>query len=228
MWGGWGGGGVGWWCVFFFNDTATTEIYTLSLHDALPIYTLIAGPGAEGRALRLAEAGVAVVCMHTNFDAATGGTADSLAAALGLSDVIPFGRFDDAHDVDGSEGLIGRVGTVSPQSLGALARTVGRVLRSEARIAGRSAGPVNRVAVLPGSGSDFIGAAASTSCDVLVTGDVSHHRAREAIEMGICVIDPGHAPTERPGVAALYSFVESIVGEAIDMTAIDDSPWETD
>src|SRR5260370_4213226 len=26
--------------VFFFNDTATTEIYTLSLHDALPIYRL--------------------------------------------------------------------------------------------------------------------------------------------------------------------------------------------
>src|SRR2546430_2212859 len=25
---------------FFFNDTATTEIYTLSLHDALPIYLL--------------------------------------------------------------------------------------------------------------------------------------------------------------------------------------------
>src|SRR2546427_9353578 len=34
---------------FFFNDTATTEIYTLSLHDALPIY----GAGARiGRALR--------------------------------------------------------------------------------------------------------------------------------------------------------------------------------
>src|SRR5438445_5466727 len=25
-------------CFFFFTDTATTEIYTLSLHDALPIY----------------------------------------------------------------------------------------------------------------------------------------------------------------------------------------------
>src|SRR6266571_3036817 len=25
--------------LFFFNDTATTEIYTLSLHDALPIYS---------------------------------------------------------------------------------------------------------------------------------------------------------------------------------------------
>src|SRR5438270_5552534 len=27
---------------FFFNDTATTEIYTLSLHDALPIYSAVA------------------------------------------------------------------------------------------------------------------------------------------------------------------------------------------
>src|SRR3712207_8549622 len=27
-------------CFFFFNDTATTEIYTLSLHDALPIFTV--------------------------------------------------------------------------------------------------------------------------------------------------------------------------------------------
>src|SRR2546430_10114568 len=27
--------------LFFFNDTATTEIYTLSLHDALPIYHAI-------------------------------------------------------------------------------------------------------------------------------------------------------------------------------------------
>src|SRR5688572_31551734 len=34
--------------VFFFNDPATTEIYTLSLHDALPIL----GTGAGGRARR--------------------------------------------------------------------------------------------------------------------------------------------------------------------------------
>src|SRR5256885_6777612 len=31
--------------LFFFNDTATTEIYTLSLHDALPIYRV----GGEAR-----------------------------------------------------------------------------------------------------------------------------------------------------------------------------------
>src|SRR3712207_9275856 len=37
--------------VFFFNDTATTEIYTLSLHDALPIFQtyLIRSLLSEGR-----------------------------------------------------------------------------------------------------------------------------------------------------------------------------------
>src|SRR2546427_520056 len=32
---------------FFFNDTATTEIYTLSLHDALPISRLAANPAVH-------------------------------------------------------------------------------------------------------------------------------------------------------------------------------------
>src|SRR5258708_9070745 len=32
---------------FFFNDTATTEIYTLSLHDALPICDLVAQTGCS-------------------------------------------------------------------------------------------------------------------------------------------------------------------------------------
>src|SRR3712207_3668442 len=40
--------------VFFFNETATTEIYTLSLHDALPIYQ---GRGDADEPARDAEAG---------------------------------------------------------------------------------------------------------------------------------------------------------------------------
>src|SRR3712207_9252562 len=38
---------LSWYVVFFFNDTATTEIYTLSLHDALPI----SADAGEGRAV---------------------------------------------------------------------------------------------------------------------------------------------------------------------------------
>src|SRR2546430_11563910 len=37
-------------CFFFFNDTATTEIYTLSLHDALPIF----GVSAPSRRVSMA------------------------------------------------------------------------------------------------------------------------------------------------------------------------------
>src|SRR6185503_8409362 len=41
---------------FFFNDTATTEIYTLSLHDALPIHALPLG----STAIRTAPPGIFV------------------------------------------------------------------------------------------------------------------------------------------------------------------------
>src|SRR3712207_5122821 len=42
--------------VFFFNDTATTEIYTLSLHDALPIlfaYLVCSASGAPYKTIPL-------------------------------------------------------------------------------------------------------------------------------------------------------------------------------
>src|SRR5260370_26211754 len=42
---------------FFFNDTATTEIYTLSLHDALPICLRSLAVGGELDAARGAEVG---------------------------------------------------------------------------------------------------------------------------------------------------------------------------
>src|SRR5256885_11615517 len=38
---------------FFFNDTATTEIYTLSLHDALPISTVLGDPAPPRGVLSL-------------------------------------------------------------------------------------------------------------------------------------------------------------------------------
>src|SRR3712207_9550128 len=48
--------------LFFFNDTATTEIYTLSLHDALPICIL------EARVAALEE-GEAAVAMSSGMGA---------------------------------------------------------------------------------------------------------------------------------------------------------------
>src|SRR5256886_17568324 len=47
--------------LFFFNDTATTEIYTLSLHDALPIFLLALMGGAAG--LYVAYAGTRAILL---------------------------------------------------------------------------------------------------------------------------------------------------------------------
>src|SRR5437867_8734430 len=42
--------------IFFFTDTATTEIYTLSLHDALPIYSSINFSVTDTNSSRTSEA----------------------------------------------------------------------------------------------------------------------------------------------------------------------------
>src|SRR3990167_64048 len=42
---------------FFFNDTATTEIYTLSLHDALPIFRRSVGAGFNPEIVGMAGGG---------------------------------------------------------------------------------------------------------------------------------------------------------------------------
>src|SRR5258705_7586767 len=54
---------------FFFNDTATTEIYTLSLHDALPISCLESGQ--LGLAKAKAHVGVEVLLEAPGHDQST-------------------------------------------------------------------------------------------------------------------------------------------------------------
>src|SRR3712207_8876588 len=60
---------------FFFNDTATTEIYTLSLHDALPISTSATSGGSPDRETALLRTSAATTsgcsCRAPTFGTAT-------------------------------------------------------------------------------------------------------------------------------------------------------------
>src|SRR3712207_7245196 len=60
-------------CYFFFNDTATTEIYTLSLHDALPI-------SSSGPALRVA---LFITCFNDTLFPETGRATVRILERLG-------------------------------------------------------------------------------------------------------------------------------------------------
>ncbi len=63
------------------------------------------------------------------------------------------------------------------------------------RLVGHPDTPVQKVAVVSGSGASFINEIAGQA-DVLITGDLKYHEAREAAALGLAVIDAGHQATE--------------------------------
>lgn len=152
---------------------------------------------------------------------APAGRVDAAVAAL-----VSAHPYDEAaYDVVATRsnaGFLGRYGALTT-TVDSLAELVADRLGSTPRVAG--AGEVTSVAVIPGSGGDFVEAAASVA-DVVVTGDVSHHRARAALDHGCAVIDPGHAATERPGVASLYASLAAELGSVVDLTEVPASPWK--
>src|SRR3712207_9003609 len=78
---------------FFFNDTATTEIYTLSLHDALPIWSTPDGPRSTPRRCRGFSDGP---CGRKRID-------DSLSSGVSSGNyrfVVTQKRFRDVCDGD--------------------------------------------------------------------------------------------------------------------------------
>ena len=60
-----------------------------------------------------------------------------------------------------------------------------------------------RVAVCGGAGGEFWKIALAAGADVYVTGEIRYHEALEAMQSGLCVLEAGHGPTERVGLAAL-------------------------
>lgn len=181
-----------------------------------------AGAGADPT---IGEVGAATtadeVRLEMNAPAADVG---AVAAALVASHPYEEPAFD-VFERRGDAGMVGRVGELSaPQSLGEFAATVTEALGMPPKVAGDRGRPVQRVAVVPGSGSDFFVDAAAAGADVVVTGDVSHHRAIAALGKGLAVVDAGHAGTERPGVQRLYAAVADLV-EAIDLTGDGAGPW---
>ncbi len=99
---------------------------------------------------------------------------------------------------EGEKQGLGRIGRL-PEPL-TLEEYVGR-LRSalsapSLRYVGDPAAKISKVALCSGSGSTLLRDAARSGADVLVTGDVKYHEARDAEDMGLAVIDAGHFSTE--------------------------------
>lgn len=89
---------------------------------------------------------------------------------------------------------LGRVGELpEAATLGELAKRVKATYRVPAvRLVGDPGRPVRRVAVLGGSGRSYVADAMRAGADVLVTGDIDHHTAVDALAAGFSLIDAGH------------------------------------
>lgn len=137
---------------------------------------------------------LSLIAAHTNFDQAIGGTGDSLASALGLSDIAP---------VPNSVYL--RTGNLpSPQGAADLLAQVDIRLNTCSRLYGDPSRLIRKVAVGPGAIGEEFTLAAQAGADAFVVGEIKHHHLLAAQAMGLTVFEAGHYPTEQPGLAALY------------------------
>jgi len=146
------------------------------------------------RVLRLAENRIALYAAHTNLDSAPGGNIDRAAAMLGLSSVRAVAEEGETPCL--------RIGLLEkPMSLREFAmRTAAAFGLEGVRMIGNGEQMVQTVGIVTGSGMDFADLALREGADVLVTGDITYHKADEALAKGLSLIDATHFGTDRLSV----------------------------
>ncbi len=153
--------------------------------------------------LKLISSDVACYSMHTNFDVM--GMADEAADRLQLEDreVLQV-TYEDAIANEG----IGRVGNLSREMrLKYCCELVKEAfILDNVRLFGDPEIKVRRVAISPGSGSDMIPYALKAGAQLLITGDISHHKGIDAVAEGLNIIDAGHYGIEKIFVAYMKDF----------------------
>lgn len=152
--------------------------------------------GRLGRRVRaLIKGDVALYSAHLPLDChAEVGNSVVLARALGLTDLMAFGR------VNGID--IGVSGIFSGDR-DQLAALLARELGVAPRVIGKGPSRLDRVAIVTGAGSRSLGEARERGIRTLITGEGPHHTFFEAEEWGLNLIYAGHYATETVGVKAL-------------------------
>lgn len=146
------------------------------------------------RVCELIGADISYYAMHTNFDVM--GMADAVADKLELQkcQVLDV-TFQDDIAMEG----IGRIGKLPrTMTLKECAEYITKKCGlSSVRIFGEEESRIEKAALVPGSGKDYLGQAITKGADVLITGDIGHHHGLDAMERGIAVIDAGHFGLEQ-------------------------------
>ena len=132
-----------------------------------------------------------ILSFHTNLDATEGGLNDQLAKILKLQKLKPL--IPSAEKQGNSKSGLGRLGQIRKTSLQDFVAQTARTLQlKNLRYVGKPGQSLQKVAVMTGSGGDFVAQALDAGADVLVTGDVKYHQALDAQADGMAIVDIGH------------------------------------
>lgn len=167
---------------------------------------------------RAIQNNIGVICAHTNLDASDYGVNVALAEALELSDVKVCPNTD----------LMGRLGILKSQMP---AKEFAQKVKSaiDAPYISYSNGDniVKTVAVLGGSGGEYINSTMEAGADVFVSGEFKHHEKIYAINKGYSIIEAGHHYTEIPAMTKLklelekaFSNIEFILCNSFEFDAL--------
>ncbi len=155
------------------------------------------------RLVKLLQNDISYFSMHTNFDIM--GMADAAADEISLQDrrVLEV-TYEDEIAKEG----IGRFGKLPRvMSLEECAEYIKKTFIIEyVRVYGELHATVETAAISPGAGGDMIAGALKASVDVLITGDIKHHEALDAMERGLMIIDAGHFGLEKIFVSYMKEF----------------------
>lgn len=94
---------------------------------------------------------------------------------------------------------LGRIGKLAdPVSLQEFCTHVkDRLQLDNLRVVGNWQDNVQKIAIVSGAGASFMSVAKAQGCDLLLTGDLKYHEARDAEAMDLAVIDAGHQGSEQ-------------------------------
>lgn len=145
---------------------------------------------------QLIHSGISAICAHTNLDKHKDGVSKALAEKLCLTQLAAMPEY----------GFIGKI--PSPMSEEAFAAFCAKQLGQGVYLSAVGKA-ISAVAVIGGSGDEFIDIAVNAGADCLVTGECGHHEAIDAAAAGISVIAAGHFETEQPVVQVMADWLRT-------------------
>ena len=180
-------------------------------------------PAGE-RVLAAAERGIAIYSAHTNLDSTAGGVNDALLSLLEIGGGQEL-LFEE------SPNPFARIVKLDRElTLGELADRVREKLGlNSIRYVGKADSRVKTAAVICGAGSktEYFSEARAVGCDVFLTGDIGFHHAQFALEIGLCLVDFMHYPSEVPVLPVLQKHLQKKLDAEILISQIDGQVFKT-